>query len=124
MFTLKSMYVDLLDDDTKYLKTYIWKMKVPLKIEVFMWFLHRKVILTTDNLIKRNWNGQESCCFCDNMESIQHLLFDYLFAKIIWHIIHITFVLGIGSRVFLIRRSYSDSSRCWCDYLGNLEHQK
>jgi hypothetical protein len=41
-----SMYLDLLDDDTKFLKRYIWKMKVPLKIKVFMWFLHRKVILT------------------------------------------------------------------------------
>jgi hypothetical protein len=82
-FTIKSMYLDMLDDDTKYLKKYIWKMKVPLKIKVFMWFLHRKVILTKDNLIKRNWNGQESCCFCDNKESIQHLFFDCPLAKII-----------------------------------------
>jgi hypothetical protein len=63
---VKSRYLDLLDDDTKYLKKYIWKMKVPLKIKVFMWFLHRKVILTKDNLVKRNWNDNESCCFCDN----------------------------------------------------------
>jgi hypothetical protein len=92
-FTVKSMYLDMLDDDTKYLKKYIWKMKVPLKIKVFMWFLHRKVILTKDNLIKRNWNGQESCCFCDNKESIQHLFFDCPLAKIIWRVIHMTFGL-------------------------------
>jgi hypothetical protein len=54
------MYLDLLDDDTKYLKKYIWKMKVLLQIKVFMWFLHRKAILTKDNLIKRNWNDNES----------------------------------------------------------------
>jgi hypothetical protein len=48
------MYLDMLDDDTKYLKKYIWKMKVPLKIKVFMWFFNRKVILTKDNLLKRN----------------------------------------------------------------------
>jgi hypothetical protein len=53
-FMVKSMDLDLLDDDTKYLKKYIWKMKVPLKIKVFMWFLHQKVLLTKDNLIKRN----------------------------------------------------------------------
>jgi hypothetical protein len=40
VFIVKSMYLDLLDDDTKYLKKYIWKMKVPL-IKVFMWFLHQ-----------------------------------------------------------------------------------
>jgi hypothetical protein len=56
-FTVKSMYLDILEDDTKYLKRYIQNMKVPLKINVFMWFLQRKVILTKDNLVKRNWNG-------------------------------------------------------------------
>jgi hypothetical protein len=51
-FTVKSMYLDLLHDDTKYMKKYVWKMKVPLKIKIFIWFRHRKVILTKDNLIK------------------------------------------------------------------------
>jgi hypothetical protein len=58
-----------------------------------MWFLHLKVILTKDNLTKRNWIGKETCCFCDNMESIQHLFFECPFAKIIWRIIHMTFYL-------------------------------
>jgi hypothetical protein len=53
-YTVTSLYSDLLNDNTKYLKKYIWKMKVPLKIKVFMWFLRRKEILTIDNLIKRN----------------------------------------------------------------------
>jgi hypothetical protein len=53
-FTVKSMYLDLINDDTKYLKKYIWKIKVPLKIKVFMWFVHRKVILTKVNLARRN----------------------------------------------------------------------
>jgi hypothetical protein len=55
IFTIKSISLDLLDDNAKYLNKYIWKMKVPLKIQVFMWFLHRKVILTKGNLIKRKW---------------------------------------------------------------------
>jgi hypothetical protein len=53
-FTVKSMFLELLDDDTKYLMKYIWKTKVPPNIKIFMWFLHRKVILTEDNPIKRN----------------------------------------------------------------------
>jgi hypothetical protein len=32
-FTVKSMYLDLLNDNTKYLRNYIWKMKVPLKVK-------------------------------------------------------------------------------------------
>jgi hypothetical protein len=43
-YTVKSMYLDLINDDKKNLHTYIWKMKVPLKIKIFMWFVRRKEI--------------------------------------------------------------------------------
>ena len=48
-FTVKSMYEDLMNGHTKYLQKYLWKLKMPLKIKVFMWFLHQKVVLTKDN---------------------------------------------------------------------------
>jgi hypothetical protein len=35
---------------------YLWKLKIPLKIKVFLWLLYKKVILTKDNLVKRNWH--------------------------------------------------------------------
>jgi hypothetical protein len=44
-FLVKSMYLDMLNDDTIFLKKYIWKMKVPLKIKIFMWFVYQKEIL-------------------------------------------------------------------------------
>jgi hypothetical protein len=50
-YTVKSMYLDYMDDHTKYLHKYLWKIKVPLKIRVFMWFLNNKVLLTKYNLI-------------------------------------------------------------------------
>jgi hypothetical protein len=59
-----------------------------------MWFLHRKAILTKCNPIKRNWTESEKCCFCNNKEAIQHLSFDFPFAKIVWHIIYMIFVLA------------------------------
>jgi hypothetical protein len=31
-----------------------WKLKLPLKIKIFMWFLLKGVILTEDNLLKRH----------------------------------------------------------------------
>jgi hypothetical protein len=40
VFTVKSIYLDYMNVHTKYLKKYIWKMKVPLKIKIFMWFFH------------------------------------------------------------------------------------
>jgi hypothetical protein len=59
-----------------------------------MWFLHRMEVLTKDNLIRRNWIGSKSCCFCDGNEPIHHLFFDCPFAKIIWRIIHMMFGLS------------------------------
>ena len=49
-------------------------MKVPLKIKIFLWFLKKGVILTKNNLAKRNWNGGKAY-FCSTPETIQHLFF-------------------------------------------------
>jgi hypothetical protein len=62
-FTVKSLYADYMNGHTVFLKKYIWKLKVPLKIRIFMWFLHRKVLLTKDNLAKRKWLGCKICVF-------------------------------------------------------------
>jgi hypothetical protein len=39
VFTVKSMYLDLMNEDAQFLHKYLWKLKLPLKIEIFMWFL-------------------------------------------------------------------------------------
>jgi hypothetical protein len=41
----------------------ISKMKIPLKSKFFVWYLRRGVILTKDNLIKRNWHGNKAYVF-------------------------------------------------------------
>jgi hypothetical protein len=46
IFSVNSMYNDLINGHTVYLKNYIWKIEVPLKIRIFMWFLCKEVILT------------------------------------------------------------------------------
>jgi hypothetical protein len=38
-------------------------MKIPLKTKIFMWYLKRGVILTKDNLARRNWNGIKHAIF-------------------------------------------------------------
>jgi hypothetical protein len=93
-YAVKSMYLDIINEDTKFLRRYIWKMKVPLKIKKFMWFVHRKEILTKDNLKERNWDGDTKCCFCDDEESVNHIFIECPFAKIVWHIIHMSFGLA------------------------------
>jgi hypothetical protein len=51
-------------------------------------------ILTKENLLKRNGNGNTSCCLCDKEETIQHLFFGCPLAKIIWRIVHMMFGLS------------------------------
>jgi hypothetical protein len=53
IFSVKSMYLDLMNGHIVYLMKYLWKLKIPLKIKIFMWFLSNKVLLTKDNLAKR-----------------------------------------------------------------------
>jgi hypothetical protein len=86
-FTVKSMYGDMLNGHTRYLRKYLWKIKIPLKIKIFMWFLSKKVLLTRDNLAKRNWNGNTKCSFCDTEESVEHLFISCTFAKLIWRVL-------------------------------------
>jgi hypothetical protein len=74
-----------------FLAQYIWKIIVPFKIKIFIWFLYKKVTLTKDNLAKRKWNGCKKCVFCDSEESIKHLFFTCPFARLIWIIIQFTF---------------------------------
>ena len=45
-FTVKSMYLDVINSSSIPSSKYVWKVKVPLKIKVFMWFVHKQVILT------------------------------------------------------------------------------
>jgi hypothetical protein len=66
----------------------LWRLKLPLKIKVFLWNLCRGAILTKDNLARRRWNGSLTCRFCNNNESIHHLFFDCYIAKSIWRIIY------------------------------------
>ncbi|WVZ81596.1 hypothetical protein U9M48_028951 [Paspalum notatum var. saurae] len=64
--------------------TEICQTKIPLKTKIFMWYVKRGVLLTKDNLARRNWSGHQGCCFCNSNESIQHLFFDCRLAKLIW----------------------------------------
>ena len=56
-----------------------------------MWFVHRKVILTKDNLAKRQWNGCKKCVFCQADETVEHLFISCPLAKYIWRLIHFTY---------------------------------
>lgn len=74
----------------------IWKAKIPLKVKIFLWFICHNAILTKDNVLRRNWEGDSKCLFCDNEETILHLFFECVAAKYVWGIVGN--VIGAGHR--------------------------
>ena len=91
IFSVKSMYMDVIDFGPILKSIHIWKIKVPLRIKVFMWFVHKEVVLTKDNLAKRNWEDSQRCSFCNQDETIKHLFLDCPLAKLLWRSVHIAF---------------------------------
>jgi hypothetical protein len=57
-----------------------WKMKIPLKIKLFAWYLCKGVILTEENLVMHNWHRTSKCVFYHD----KNLFFKYKFARSIW----------------------------------------
>jgi hypothetical protein len=92
-FTVRSMYNTILNANIMPNNSFLWKIKLPLKVKKFLWFLFKGVILTKNNLIKRNWHVSEICCFCNNRETIQHIFFDSVLAQFVWRTLELTFGL-------------------------------
>jgi hypothetical protein len=91
IFSARSLYTSILRCGVAPTKCRLWKIKAPLKVKIFLWYLWKGVTLTKDNLAKRNWQGSLKCCFCSPTETIQHLFFDCHLASFIWNAVHITF---------------------------------
>jgi len=62
----------------------VWNIKVPPKIQVFLWLLSNNKLMTVDNLAKRGVDKPKNCRFCDEIETINHLFFQCVVARKIW----------------------------------------
>ena len=54
VFSVKSMYRDIMQEGRLPEHSVLWKLRVPLKIKIFLWYLKKGATLTKDNLLKRN----------------------------------------------------------------------
>jgi hypothetical protein len=77
----------MIHNDVPNINKGLCKLKAPLKIKIFLWYLCRGVVLTNDNLVKHNCYGSKQCCFCDKDETIKHLFFECRFARAVWSVI-------------------------------------
>ena len=114
-FSVGSMYKALLHSDIPLNENSknIWKMKVPLKVKIFAWYLRRGVVLTKDNLLRCNWHGSSKCCFCNHDETIKHLFFECKFARSIWSTIQVASTLYPPTSVANIYGNWLDLQKNW-----------
>jgi hypothetical protein len=113
-------------------KNVVWKLKLPLKVKIFVWYLQKGVVLTKDNLVRRHWKGSLKCCFCNLEETIQHLFFDCQMARIMWRIVQVSFNItppgniphmfarwlnGISKKL-MYKILVGASALCWVIYLS------
>ena len=47
------------------------------------------VLLTKDNLRRKNWKGSQKCNYCNCNDTIKHLFFDCQRAKVIWRTVQV-----------------------------------
>jgi hypothetical protein len=88
MFSVKSMYSYLIDASPPFQHKKIWKLNIPLKIKIFLWYLQKGVILTKDNLARKNWRGSQKCVGCNSNETIRHLFLECPYARMVWRIVY------------------------------------
>jgi hypothetical protein len=95
-FSVHSMYLHLLNQHAPFRHKFIWKLKIPLKIKIFSWYLQTGIILKKDNLVRKNWKGgSEVLLFTMLMKQSNIYFFDCHHAKQIWRIAYL--VTGLSS---------------------------
>ncbi|KAJ4758872.1 RNA-directed DNA polymerase (reverse transcriptase)-related family protein [Rhynchospora pubera] len=84
-FSVKDVYNRLVHRDVFDSScAHIWEIKVPSKIQIFLWLMCKDRLLTRDNLALRGWEGDVSCVFCRSLETIDHVFFKCSQVKPLW----------------------------------------
>ena len=86
-FSVGSLYRKLVASVLKFPQKYLWKIKVPAKLKVFLWLVNKKSNLTRDVLLKKGWKGGKGCVLCGKDESIDHLFFSCSAASLLWSLV-------------------------------------
>jgi hypothetical protein len=64
-----------------------WSSKSIPKIDMYVWTMAHRGILTGGNLRRRGWEGPSRCPLCcQEEETTDHLLLSYTYSKEVWHL--------------------------------------
>jgi hypothetical protein len=65
-FTVRSMYRDMASPNVPMRDHPIWRLKLPFKIKKIYVVPDNNIALIKDNLAKKQWKGNLTCCGCNN----------------------------------------------------------
>jgi hypothetical protein len=86
-FNVKSMYAFINFKGVQIIDVHaIWKLKVPPKIQFFLWLTFYKKLLTRDNLSKRQQVDDLTCVFCNEIETCDYLFWECAVARAAWEV--------------------------------------
>lgn len=85
-FSVQSAYAFLSLDGVNNTRIYfLWKLKIPPRIKLFLWLAARNKLLTTDLLAKRGWHGPSIDVLCNSdAETLQHLFCGCPLSSSLW----------------------------------------
>jgi hypothetical protein len=89
----------------------VWSLKIPPRVHMFLWFLINNRVLTRDNLAKRKKVEDESCLFCSEKETCQHLFFDCAIASHCWSLFSEILSIPMGNNIFNVGKYWLSSKR-------------
>ena len=69
----------------------VWDLKVPPRIQVFLWLFSQNKIMTRDNLRKRGIQKPLECEMCWEIEYVYHLFFECVVARELWKLVYHVF---------------------------------
>ena len=83
-FSVRSLYRKLCTGTPTTQFSFLWSLKVPLKIRIFLWQLARKRLPSNDNIHLRHGPSNGLCALCGEGEDTNHIFFKCVLAKFMW----------------------------------------
>jgi hypothetical protein len=65
----------------------IWRVKLPLKVKIFLWQVCNDKIQLAEQLKAKYWNGPLECKLCGEIESTSHIFLECVVAMFSWRLV-------------------------------------
>jgi hypothetical protein len=84
VYTTRSMYAAMCQDQAVVCSKLIWQAQVPKKIKIFTWQLLKGRLPSSDNICLRGGPSNGMCVLCGTEEDVDHIFFKCVLALFMW----------------------------------------